>query len=111
MAGLYGDFVDSILPSRQETNHTQFKENEKTIPEATVTPTGGTEKQTGNGTQQQTVMVSDINVHFDGTIKVNGDKGNICEADFKNMLENNESFKQEIAKALSDALERINKQQ
>ena len=100
---------DAQLTSAGQKEVTVFTSNKNTIPGAVV-ETDENVVQRGNAPEEQKPLSTDINVHFDGTITVNGDNGKIGAVDIMKILQESNIFRQELSKALADSLKEINSQ-
>jgi hypothetical protein len=100
---------DAKLTSVGQKEVTVFTSNKNTMPGAVV-ETDENVVQRGNAPEEQKPLSTDINVHFDGTITVNGDNGKIGAVDIMKILQESNIFRQELSKALADSLKEINSQ-
>jgi len=89
-----------------------LKASENSIPSSQVAPTNTQTRTTTTtsqqpGTQDQTL---NYNLNISGTIKmdITGDNGKIGTADIMKMLEDNKTFRDDISKAIADAVAKMN---
>lgn len=94
---------------------TEIKASETSIPGVTVAPTGNKIQATspdlqGTGARQNgNNGPYTLNITGTLTMNVNGDNGKIGTVDIIKMLENNQSFRQELAKAFADTYAKMDK--
>lgn len=83
------------------------------IPSATVAPDNSNKVQTTSeqqrGETRQNGNNEQRNINITGTFTFVGDNGKIGTVDIMKMLENNSTFRQELAKALADAYAKMDK--
>jgi hypothetical protein len=89
-----------------------LKASENSIPSSQVAPTN-TQTQTTTTTSQQPGtqdQALNYNLNISGTIKmdITGDNGKIGTADIMKMLEDNKTFRDDISRAIADAVAKMN---
>ena len=92
-------------------NGVKFSENQQSLPQTQVAPTSHvtqTNKQTQSGGQQAQTFNYNLNLSGALTMDIKGDNGKIGTADIMKLLENNPNFARELAKAISEAIVKLN---
>lgn len=92
-------------------NGVKFSENQQSLPQAQVAPTSPrtqTSRQEQPGGQQGKTFNYNLNLSGTLTMDIKGDNGKIGTADIMKLLENNPNFARELAKAISETIEKLN---
>lgn len=104
--------MENILSAPSTGNNgVKFSENQQSLPQTQVAPTSHvtqTNKQTQSGSQQAQTFNYNLNLSGALTMDIKGDNGKIGTADIMKLLENNPNFARELAKAISEAIVKLN---
>ena len=116
LASAFGYTVIAPLSPTATNGQTaaEISSSPTSIPSATVAPNSNgirttSEQQRGEAGQKGNNEPATINVSGTLTMNVNGDNGKIGTVDIIKMLENNPTFRQELAKALADTYAKMDK--
>lgn len=92
-------------------NGVKFSENQQSLPQAQVAPTSTgtqTSRQEQPGGKQGQTFNYNLNLSGTLTMDIKGDNGKIGTADIMKLLDNNPNFARELAKAISETIEKLN---